>query len=897
MEMKKWQFAATGGAKHDLLATVAAAAFCAMVPARPAMAQDMPAAADAPADPAQEQQDAIVVTGIRASLERSADIKRQSSQVVDAISAEDLGKLPDTNIAEGLQRITGVQIQRTGGEGNGFQIRGATQNLTLVNGREVAPDADTGAAPAAVRQVNLFNYPSELFSEVLVYKSPAASQIEGGIGGTVDLRMPDPLTAKERTVLAGDVGRLSLSGKTAWRGTFLTSKRFLNDTLGVVLGATLFNRRTTNDTYAGGSYYATSALDVTGDGVADANVALPYNMAYTRTANVRNRLTLNALVAWEPSDAFRAYIDASYVSQSNDRERTFIGFNFSAAKALATPTALTTQKEADGSITVLAGAFRNVTVASDGLNQSDDRKIRDGAVGAVWKPFDHFTVSGEVSRSTSSVRQFANTLSISQAGTTSSLDLRTTVPSVAIVAGGDVADPAAYKASVVNVRDVRNAPESTQGRLDLTYAFDGEGLTKISVGGRITDQSFDNVTLNNRFQNSFPIGNTPPLTQFPQYIALGTVDDFLGGAAGNYPTHFVWTEIPGTPEAGTALLAAFGDNRPLQPLPDSSFKVIEKTKAAYLQLDFEGTVLGMPFGGNVGVRYVNTRLRSLGSAVTTTGTVVPLDYRNAYDDWLPSLNTKLEISHDLIARFTASKVMARPPIQSLSAGTNIQFASGLNQAQSGQPFLDPYRATQGDVSLEYYFGKGGIVSAAFFYKDIKSFITQTSITGATFPAFPGQTFFLTLPSNGPGGVSKGFEVGVQRSLGFIAHALEGFGVIGNYTYVDSKRNGSSLPIENTSKNSFNVIGYFESGPFQTRIAYNWRDKQYLGLQRAANVYYSARGQLDFSMTYDILDNLTLSLEGSDLLESPQTGYAEFESRSNAYEVSDRRILAGVRLRL
>jgi iron complex outermembrane receptor protein len=891
--MRKTQTNIAGRAR--LLASTCAAI---LVFAAPAMAQDAPPAGapDASAKDGEDETPDIVITGIRASLARGTELKRQSSQMVDAISAEELGKLPDANIAEGLQRITGVQIQRTGGEGNRFQIRGSNENLTLVNGREVAPDADTGAAPAAVRQVNLFNYPSELFSEILVYKSPAASQIEGGIGGTVDLRMPDPLQAKERTLIAGDVGQLSLSGKTAWRGTFLTSKRFLDDTLGVVFGVTTFNRRTTSDTYAGGSYFSTSAVDVTGDGVADPRVALPFNMAYTRTANVRNRLTFNALIAWEPSDSFRAYLDASYVRQTNDRERTFIGYNFSAARALLTPTKLTTQTEADGSITVLAGQFRNVTVAQDGLNQSDDRNIKDGAFGIEWKPFDRFTIKAEVAGSKASVKQFANTLSISQPGTTSSLDLRTNVPSVGVVVGGSVADPAAYIASVVNVRDVRNKPESKQGRIDLGYELDGGWLKKISAGARVTDQRFDNVTLNNRFQNVFPIGTTPSLTRFPQYIVVGDVDNFLGGASGDYPTHFVWTNIPGTPQAGAELLAAFGDFRPLQPLPDSSFGVTEKTKAAYVQVDFAGSVFGMDFDGNFGVRYVNTRLHSVGSAVTSTGTVAPLDYRNDYNDWLPSLNTRLKVSDNLVARFTASKVMARPPIQSLSAGTNIQFASGLNQAQSGQPLLDPYRATQADLGVEYYFEDGGLISAALFYKDIKSFITQTSITGATFPAFPGATFFLTQPSNGPGGVSKGFEFGAQRSLGFITEALGGFGVIANYTYVDSSRNGSTLPIENTSKHSFNVIGYFENGPFQTRVAYNWRDKQYLGLVRAANVYNDARGQLDFSMSYDILEEVTLTLEGSDLLESPQTGYAEFDSRKNAYEVSDRRIMAGVRVR-
>jgi TonB-dependent receptor len=884
---------ASASRKRLLAGAAAIAVFCVL----PAYAQDNAPAPTAAQEGAQDQDGAIVVTGIRASIARAADIKRASDQMVDAISAEDLGKLPDTNIAEGLQRITGVQIQRAGGEGNGFQIRGATQNLTLVNGREVAPDADTASTPAPIRQVNLFNYPSEIFSEVLVYKSPAASLIEGGVGGTVDLRMPDPLKAKPRVAASAQFGRYSLQDKDAYGGSFIASQRFLNDRLGVVVGLTYFKRQVTTDAYSGSNYTRLNTLDVTGDGVADPNTVIPLNMTYNRELSERERFTANALIAWQAFDTLRFNLDLSYIKQSNPRSRSFIGFNFTSAQSPSPAAAATVNKEADGSTTVLAGTFRNVNVTQDALNQDDDRNLYSAALGAVWEPTDRLTIKSEVGRSWAKVTQFANVYQLTQnSNVTAAFDVRPEVPTVNIVTGGSITDPAAYKAAVVNVRKTGNEPDTRQGRVDLSYELDGF-LDKISVGGRITRSKFNSLQLNNRFASSFPIGNTVPATRFPAYIQQRVLDNFMGGTGESLPTSFVVTSVAGNESAGMQLLRDYGDNRTLQPIPASNYLIIEKTKAAYVQLDFGTDLLGHRFSGNVGVRYVHTGLDSSSSAVLNNGSVQPIRFLNDYDDWLPSLNLKWDLGEHLLVRGSVAKVMARPAITALSAGTTVSFGvGGLNQATSGQPLLKPFRATQYDLGLEYYFGDRGYVSGALFYKDIESYVTSTTVSGASLPGLPGQTFFLSAPSNGPGGRSQGFEVGAQRSFGFLSSALRDFGVIANFTYVDSKRNGSSLQIENTSKYSYNLIGYFESGPFQARAAYNWRSSQYLGLSRGFDIYAEARGQLDASLSFDVTKFLSLTVDGNNLLETPQVNYSQFEDRRDGYVVNDRSILFGVRAR-
>lgn len=867
--------------------------------AQSAAAQDSASAATAQSAEADEQDTAgeIIVTGFRASLARGADIKRNSDQVVDAISSEELGKLPDQNIAEGLQRITGVQIQRSGGEGNKFQIRGSDYNLTLVNGREVAPDgAFGGASVTPNRQINLFNYPSELFGEIVVYKSPVASQVEGGVGGTVDLRMPDPLRAKPRTVVSVEGGYLSLSKKASVQATALTSNRFFNDTLGVLIGATYFKRDSASDAYAGGSYFLTNNIDTNGDGTLDPRVALPFNMTYSRQLNHRTRSSLNGLVTWEPSPIVSMRLEGTYIRQTTDNDRGFIAFNMTNARHLTTPSPLTTKTEADGSITVLAGSLRNVLVSQDGLAQDEGRSIYQGAFSTTLRPTDHLTISAEFAGSKSDVNNYMIVYQAYQPSITATIDMRSEVPGVQVVTGGAFNDPAALRAYVMTVRRNTQNPDLLQARTDIGYEFDDGGfIKKIAIGGRTTRQGFDNLTLQQRYQNSFPIGTNYPLNQFPEYVRNYRPDNFFAGASGNFPREFIVPTVDPTPENGAKLLSQVGYNGPLLPLATSNFDIRERTYAGYVQVDWQASLFGRPLSGNIGARYVKTKLRSSSSATSPSGAISPITYTNDYDDFLPSLNAKLAISDRLTARVSASKVMSRPPIENLSAGTNITFSSGLNSASSGQPGLQPFRATQFDAGLEYYFPDDGFISAAFFYKDIGSFITTSSVAGATLPGQPG-TYFLTTPTNGPGGVSKGFEAGIQRTLGFLSKGLNDFGFILNYTYVDSKRSSSNLPIEDTSKHSFNAVGFFESGPFQARVAYNWRDKRYLGFSRNSDNFANARGQLDFSASIDVTKNVTLTLEGIDLLQGPQTSYAQYPDRLNGYEVNDRRIFFGVRTR-
>ncbi len=833
----------------------------------------------------------IVVSGYRGSVERSAEIKRNADQVVDAISAEELGKLPDQNIAEGLQRITGVQIDRDGGEGNGYQIRGSDNNLTLVNGRQVAPDADGGLEPAPARQVNLFNFPAEMFSEILVFKSPTASQIEGGIGGVVNLRMPSPLDTDPSIVASAELGYFDLSEETQPRGVLVLTQRNEDATLGGLLGVTYYKRNVVTGHYDGNGFQSRST-DITGDGNPEADVYLPSHMRYMYFESERERLSIDGKLEWQATDAFRAYLEGSYVDQEIDFERAFSGFLLNAVNT--TGNDIVARTEADGSTTLLAAELSNVNVLQDALAQNESRQIYSAALGGIWDIGELSTLSAELATSSSDVQLDLTVYQVNQPGATAYIDLRTEAPSAVIRVGANQDDPAAYLSRVIAPFTITNDPDLLQSRVDFERALDWSVLNNFSAGVRYTDQTFNNDRAQTRYVTNTPAGSALPLTDFPQYIGYFDNEDFFAGAGGDYPTRFVITPVGASPEDGRELLAAFGDDEPYAQDYLSSFEVQEETLAGYLQLDYDVEFAGKALTGNIGVRVVETDITSLGNAIDNNGVVTPITITNSYTDVLPSFNAKLEFNDGFLVRVSLAEVMARPNIVDLSAGTSVRFASGLNEATGGNPLLDPFRATQFDIGAEYYFDSAGVVSLTYFHKDIESFITIEQTPDVTLPGFPGDTFFLQQPVNGPGGYSKGFELGYQQTFDFLPGAFSGLGVIANYTYIDSEQDGVDLPLPNVSDDSYNLVGFYEIGGFQTRLAYNWRSERYVGSRLGSPEYLDSRGQLDMSASFDLSDNFTLTFEGLNLLQDAQEGYAGLPGRINLYEVDDRRLFVGVR---
>ncbi|QYU69440.1 TonB-dependent receptor [Leptolyngbya sp. 15MV] len=302
------------------------------------------------------------------------------------------------------------------------------------------------------------------------------------------------------------------------------------------------------------------------------------------------------------------------------------------------------------------------------------------------------------------------------------------------------------------------------------------------------------------------------------------------------------------------------------------------------------------------MRYVQTRLTSAGLVTTPTG-IAPISIDNDYDDWLPAANLQVGLRDDVKLRLAAARVIERPGVAQLATGFVINLSTAT--ASSGTPTLQPFRADQFDVSLEWYTSRTGLISLAGFYKDVSNFVSLRTFTG-TIPGvtrFDGGTdFLITAPFNAGGATIKGLEVGVQQGLEFLPGWLSGFGVIANYTLSDVDTD-SGEPIARLSRHQVNLIGYYERGGLSARAAYNWRSRFALNGEGGNSVqgiglyeYIADAAYLDATISYEFNRNLTLVLEGANLLNTREVRFTDIESRLRDLQLNERRFTLGARVR-
>jgi len=324
----------------------------------------------------------------------------------------------------------------------------------------------------------------------------------------------------------------------------------------------------------------------------------------------------------------------------------------------------------------------------------------------------------------------------------------------------------------------------------------------------------------------------------------------------------------------------------------------ESISAVYLQLDFEAGLAR----GDFGIRVVNTDQRNEGFSVVdgTEPADAPLiEDGQDYTDYLPSLNVRYDVSDTYVVRAGMSKTMSRSPFRELSIGVRLNEAASTGVA--GNPQLEPYRANQFDLSSEWYFEEGGILSAAIFYKDVGSYVISAQVP----EIINGNEFAIRTFENGTGATIKGLELAIQKNFDQLPGWLSGFGAVFNYTYSDSEtdeldNNGNALPLEGLSENSFNAIAFWENDRFSARIAYNYRDEFLVfsrSLAQGLPVYREDFGALDFSMNYSVpKTRLSFQLEGTNLGDEETVDYAGISERLVSQHMSGRRFALGFRYR-
>ncbi len=888
---------------------------------------------------AQEEIEEVVVTGIRSSLEQAVKIKRESSTIVDAISAEDVGKFPDENVAESLQRVTGVQITRLRGEGRTVNIRGLPSAFGRVqlNGRSL-PSALNTVNSDPSRNFDFTALPSEFVRSLEVHKSPTADLQEGGLSGTIIIRTPRPFDYNDRRLSGSVQGAWeSNSDQTAPRLSGIYSDIFADGKWGITLGAAYSERkpethqldlRGYNDTRTEDVGTTTSGgpLDFNGNGIIEPGLLveipdLVFLNIYTET---RKRSSAFAAFQARPTDSLEFTVDAYY---------TELDIEASRYENLYIPRLALGPIVQEGIVTqTFNGDTRAVRFESDntdlrGGSRFEDRFGETLSIAAGLR-FDSgpWSVLGEIAISESDqIRDNLNIATIGLGRVAIDATVDSEMISVIHGAGFEEArlDPQSFRIASLNGEYKRKSQDDqNEISLDFERTLVAGPISNIKFGARATarEQFQDNgrlVVPGPAFATlvgGLPEGPLPgsiSAAPFMQLIQPGN-GSFLEAYSGQavFPQKWLGSDTAGFLSTVTdAELIAAGN---FTNSPSGIIDVEEDVLAAYVMADF-GSSDGL-ISGNFGVRIVETEQTSRGSIPDLTGitfqpeageiTTIPISgdtqIKRTYTDVLPSVNLRINLRDDLVLRFTANRTMSRPPLADVSPSASANGTAATISQKN--PFLDPFRSNNFDVAAEWYLSDNGLLSATYFYKDVVSLITLETVSRAlpvTVIFGDGSTlvepldFQITEPVNGDGVIVEGLEIGYQQSFSFLPGIWENTGVIGNYTFI---QNSNEELLTGSSKHNYNIGAYYESERLAVRLSYTWRD-DFLVSSTAGfgdGIRARARGTLDGNFVYNINDNLSVVFEAVNILDDADRQQF-LTGLPNEYTDTGRRLLLGARL--
>ena len=851
----------------------------ALAVATPVRAADAAAAAPAAAPASASDTDAspeVVVTGIRASIQASLDQKRKSDMVSEVLTAQDIGKFPDKNVADSLGRLTGVNVVTGSASAGGFgenqnvSIRGTDPglNLTLLDGHSVATgdwfvlDQQNGG-----RSFDFSLLPSEIVGSLEVYKSSEADLQEGGIGGTINLHSRKPLDLPAGTVsLTGQMVYNDLASKWTPQASGLVSWKNADNTFGILVAGFFQKRDFRRDGQEFLGYQNVTNFAGTGQTVAAPNLI---GAAYFRQQRTRK----GGLVAVEfkPTDRLEINLNGIYTRLDADNVNTnsmaWVSRDIANNSTPGPNYALANYTISNGYLT---SATFNPTTTSGAAVQGrvqDDifRKAFSSTLVAnadfAYHATDKLNLTGEVGY-TKGVGETKDTFAWEtywNSGMSYTIEGKTADVSFPGLPTDETSQ--AYLNNYYSWSwggKIKSPDTELYGRADLEYTVDNGFLKSIKVGGRFA---------HHKRAVDYTAYAWPGNGQYSgtNQIGLGTV--FSGDVV---PSNFAngLYSFPPYPLANEDKvrqeLDSVAGGRQFAFYPPLSFSTKETTEALYAMAKLGND---SDWRGNVGVRAVHTKLDTVQYSPNAPNLTIhnafgnfgEVDDKNAYWDILPSANLTYNIQPDLLIRGSVAKVMSRPAYAQLAGAFSLSDLA-LTGTAGGNPHLKPTRAWEYNLGAEWYYGKQALLSATFFYLDIQSYImSQTTTQFYTTLQHPqGANFLVTAPVNGPGGHNQGFEINWQQPLWY------GFGVIANYTYADAKaKNGGT--IDGNSKNTYNLTGYFEDNLISARVAYTYRSKFSSGVDRGTAMWQDNYGQLDASVTVHLTHNIALTADAQNLL--------------------------------
>lgn len=891
-----------------------------------AFAQETPPPAEPEqtvADPSAATAAEIIVTGTRASLGRALDTKRNTLGIVDSISAEGIGKFPDRNVAESLQRVPGVSIDRQAGEGRFITVRGFGPqfNTVLINGRLLATDN-------AGREFSFDILPSELISGADVYKSSAANFQEGGIGSTVNVRTARP-TDRSGLVIAGQIaGKYDSGSKDVTpTGSLLVSKSNADRSFGVLASLVYDKRNAVLKRYSTDGWLVHQNLDYDKDGTVDlADVAVPRTSGQLNDRNSRERIGGTLALDWVMSDTLRLQLDGLYTQYKIRSLVNQLGFFTDPADIINA--SINENRTVTQFVRGDTGSLATDNIVSGAPR---DARTYQLAGNLKWTPGERDEIALDLSYSKATNDGAGKTpfyvLGTRNTGLNPTFDLRPDQPTPAytnIVSPTDASDLRGHF-GLQSGQDVKD--EIYQARLDGSHEFDGI-FSKLNYGGMLSQRTKTIVDV------STPQGilcfYCGYFATVPAITSVFNSGNFLGSAG--LPTSWLTFDPKqlvdyyasdaaigqqGDPAAEAAfrdLIRANGNSYAGILNPAASGRVRERSAALYLQGEFKGDLGGMDWTASAGVRWVYTSLLSTGSAqqissiTTLPGDATQVNYtltdplpvsiRNHYSYFLPSATFKLNLTEKLALRLSGSRTLTRPtltqlaPTQSYSLRPPATFYSS-----GGNPALKPFLAWNADAGLDYYFDRASYVAVAGFYKKISNFVVNVT----TPVDILGYTFLDTRPTNQKSSEVYGVEATAQATLTFLPAPFDGLGGALNYTKVysssgfDPSLSDQTFNVEGLS-DSANIVLFYEKGPVQVRGAYNWRQgflRATFGAQgEPENV--SSYGQYDASVSFKLTPEISIFGDVQNITNAKLRAYSRYQERILSLEDSGRRITAGVR---
>ncbi|HEY0148778.1 MAG TPA: TonB-dependent receptor [Allosphingosinicella sp.] len=847
-----------------------------------------------------EEGEVIVVTGLRRSLQSAQNIRRNSEQIVDAIVAEDIGKLPDVTASAALARIPGVQANRAAGEAAEVRIRGLPDISTTYNGREIFTRDE--------RFVAIQDFPAGSVAALEVFKSGTANQVEGGLGGQVNVRSRRPFdfTGFE---LSGQLNAVKFeqSGQWDWNGNILASNRWdVGDggEFGILVNFALTNTDFLDSTRENDLFVSPRPAS----GSRPAFIA-PNGSGLFYGSGDRVRPSGNAAIQYKPNDKLQFYVDGLFQGYRG-RDSNYWQF----VPLFSNPeTTISDVVLGDNGLPISARV--STTNAPDGFQEfrnADTDTYQIGG-GVIFDVTDDLRLTGDIAYTSSVYDERQVNIDYALASSPDRIVVFDNPKSPGGVSfdylNFDTTNPANYLYRGLFQRSEWRKGEDVQMRLDAEYDTPWEIIPRIQIGVRHSNRDAERREgAVYRGAAVRPLLSTLPIDIGPlpcgfEYDKLQAETCFIGARYED-----VFRNLDGLRQFATTNNPDGGALG--APVLGQLYTANEKSYAGYGQVRYEFDA-GIPIDGSIGVRVVRTESSLVGNQRDDlTGVVSEITRENGYTDVLPNVSMRLGFLENLQGRLAYTETRTRPNFSDLNPSGTIFPRSGgcttegtnspncFQNANGGNPDLKPIESRNFDATLEYYFAKQGAFTLSLFHRDVKNFIFR-SVQDIPGGGEDGITLRLDAPFNTGNGKISGFEAAFTTFFDFdwLPDFARGFGVQANYTYIDASTELAPQYSNNqlkgqqdfpgVSKHSYNLVGMYERNKISARLAYNWRSdfavepRDIQGNQ--AFLRQDSLGTLDFSASYTPIENLTIAVDALNLLagSQPIRTYREFAGGNGA----------------